>query len=133
MMLTPEEFVELKKSIEDGNPIDNETGQKILQTILEMDANIVIMQNALELGVQNAQEVIPAVAEKVLAMSGRTDGKSRKKAAKYAADVTARYQIAIQLYLAGAAEKAQELLAGGFSDSEETETAQEADNDEPNN
>jgi len=132
-MLTPEEFVELKKSIEDGNAIDNETGQKILLTILEMDTNIVILQNALELGVQNAQEVIPAVAEKVLAMAGRTDSKSKKKAANYAADVTARYEIAIQLYLSGAAEKAQEMLAGGFSDSEEIEPTQEADNEESTN
>lgn len=132
-MLTPEEFVELKKSIEGGNAIDNETGQKILLTILEMDTNIVILQNALELGVQNAQEVIPAVAEKVLAMAGRTDSKSKKKAANYAADVTARYEIAIQLYLSGAAEKAQEMLAGGFSDSEEIEPTQEADNEESTN
>jgi len=123
-MITPEDFAELAKSIEAGEPVSNEKAKEILTTIYEMDANLVILQNCLELAVDNARNIIPAVAEKVLSMSGRTDGKSKKKAASYAAEVTARFEVALQMYLAGAAEKAQEMLYGENTESidEDTET-----------
>ena len=134
-MLTPEEFKEVVENVEAGESLDNEKAKSLIQTIAEMDVHNAILLNALELSIENAQEVIPGVVEKVLSMSGRTDSKSKKKAAKYAAEITARFEVAIQLYLAGAAEKAQEVLYGTndiqLDDEEETDNAtQEATNEE---
>jgi hypothetical protein len=134
-MLTSEEFKEVVDNIEAGESLDNEKAKSLIQTIAEMDMHNAILLNALELSIENAQEVIPGVVEKVLSMSGRTDSKSKKKAAKYAAEITARFEVAIQLYLAGAADKAQEVLYGTndiqLDDEEETDNAtQEATNEE---
>ena len=131
-MLTPEEFKEIVDHIETGESLNNETAKKLIQTISEMDVHNVILSNALQLSVDNAYEVIPGVVEKVLSMSGRTDGKTKKKAAKYAADVVARFEVSIQLYLAGAAEKAQEVLHGTSEPDETTDAQEEATNEESN-
>lgn len=113
-MINPEEFAELAKSIQDGNDVPNEKAKEIVKTIYEMDASLVILQNTLELAVENAREIIPAVAQRVLAMSGRTGKKIEGKAARYSAEVTARFEIALQMYLSGAAEKAEEMLLGAI-------------------
>jgi len=128
-MLTPEEFGDISKRVDDGEVLTNEETKSLLKTIYHMDVNSVIFQNCLQLAMDNARDVIPAVAEKVLSMSGRTDSKSKKKAATYAADVSARFEVALHMYLAEAAEKAFEMLEG-MSDTETTEPAQEADNEE---
>jgi hypothetical protein len=138
-MLKPEDFKEIIDTISKEETLSKEQIQSMLTTIYELDANLVIVQYALELAVGNAVEVIPAVAEKVLSMSGRTDSKSKQKAAKYAAEVTARFELAIQMYISGASEQAAEMLtkiaSGEISMFEETTeedqltTAQEAENE----
>jgi hypothetical protein len=138
-MLKPEDFKEIIDTISKEETLSKEQIQSMLTTIYELDANLVIVQYALELAVGNAIEVIPAVAEKVLSMSGRTDSKSKQKAAKYAAEVTARFELAIQMYISGASEQAAEMLtkiaSGEISMFEETTeedqltTAQEAENE----
>lgn len=125
-MITPEDFSRIKEDIDNGSDITPEDIKSLVDTIYEMDTQLVILQNALQLAVDNSQEVIPAVAEKVLSLSGRTDTKIKKKVAQYAADVTARYEIAVHLYLAGAADKAREMLGGTPDISEET--TQEVEN-----
>ncbi len=110
-MLTPEEFKTVSDAILAEETLTPEQAKALLATVYELDAGLVIVQNALELSVANAQEVIPAVAEKVLSMAGRTDSKSKKSVAKFAAEITARFEIAIQMYLAGANEQAEEMLA----------------------
>lgn len=108
-MLQADEFKEVIKAVEEGTSTQ-EQAKAMLTTIYELDTNLVILQNALELAVSNSVELFPAITEKVLSMSGRTDGKSKKKAAKFAADVTARFEVSIQLYLSGAYEQAQDML-----------------------
>jgi len=123
-MITPENFAAIADAVAAGGGIDNEGAKELIQTLYELDANLVILQNGLELSVENMREIIPGVVEKTLSMSGRTDSKSKKKAAKYAAEVTARFEIALQMYLAGAAEKAEEMLKGidGLTDEEDEAT-----------
>lgn len=138
-MLKPEDFKEIIDTISKEETLSKEQIQSMLTTIYELDANLVIVQYALELAMGNAAEVIPAIAEKVLSMSGRTDSKSKQKAAKYAAEVTARFELAIQMYVSGASEQAAEMLSkiasGEISMFEETKeedqltTAQEAENE----
>lgn len=133
-MIKPEEFAELAKSIEEGNDVPNEKAKEIIRTIYEMDASLVILQNTLELAVENAREIIPAVAQRVLAMSGRTGKKIETKAAKLSAEVTARFEIALQMYLNGAAEKAEEMLNGTVSLSDSlTDDPKEVITDENSN
>jgi hypothetical protein len=105
-MITPEKL----KQIYEGEPATQEDIKELIQTILELDTNMVIMQNALQLSMDNSQEIFPAMGEKILSLSGRTDSKTKKKVAKYSAEVAARFNVSIQLYLAGAAEKAKEIL-----------------------
>jgi hypothetical protein len=66
-------------------------------------------------------------------MSGRTGKKIEDKAAKYAAEITARFEIALQMYLSGASEKAEEMLSGkiGLEDSS-TDIPKEEINNEKN-
>lgn len=137
-MLNQEDFKAIVDTIAKEETLSKEQIQSMLSTVYELDANLVIVQYALELAMENAVEVIPAVAERVLSMSGRTDSKSKQKAAKYAAEVTARFELAVQMYLSGASEQAKDMLAkiqsGEISMFEEnTEdqltTAQEAENE----
>jgi hypothetical protein len=109
-MLTAEEFKEVADAINLDTTLTSEQAKSLLATVYELDANLVIVQNALELTLTNAEEVMPAIAEKILAMSGRTDQKAKKKAAEFAADVMARYQYATHMYLQGAFEEAEVML-----------------------
>lgn len=109
-MISPDEFQVIADLIKEEKELTTEQAKTLLSSIYELDANLVILQNALELTVMNAQEVIPAVAEKVLAMAGRNDTKAKKKAANFAGQVTAQFTTATHLYLSGAYEQAQEML-----------------------
>lgn len=137
-MINQEDFKAITEIISKGETLSPEQINSMLVTIYELDANLVVSQYALELAIGNAQEVIPAVCEKTLSLSGRTDSKIKKKVAQYAAEVTARFEIAIQMYIAGASEQASEMLSkiasGEISMFEETEeenltTALEAENE----
>lgn len=138
-MLNQEEFKEVSELINNDGTPSIEQIKSMLETIYELDANLVIAQYALELAVGNAQEVIPAVCERTLSLSGRTDSKIKRKVAQYAAEVTARYELAVQMYLSGAMEQAEEMLkkiaSGELStieeDTEENQitTASEAENE----
>jgi len=132
-MLTPDEFKEVVTAVE-NKTVTDEQAQAMLTTIYELDANLVILQNTVELAVSNALELLPAMVERTLTMAGRTDGKIKKKAAKFAADVTARYEVAIQLYLSQAFEQAEDMLnklaTGEISLIEDTEPTLEDDTDE---
>ena len=137
-MINLEDFKTITETISKGETLSPEQINSMLVTIYELDANLVVSQYALELAIGNAQEVIPAVCEKTLSLSGRTDSKIKKKVAQYAAEVTARFEIAIQMYIAGASEQASEMLSkiasGEISMFEETEeenltTALEAENE----
>ena len=109
-MLSAEEFKEMADAINEGTGLSEEQLKSLLATIYELDANLVIVQNALELTLQNAEEVMPAIAEKVLSMAGRTDQKAKKKAAEFSADVMARYAYATHMYLQGAFSEAEQML-----------------------
>ena len=109
-MLNQEDFKEVVDAINSESTLTQEQLKNVLATVYELDANLVIVQNALELTLANAEEVMPAIAEKILSMAGRTDQKSKKKAAEFAADVTARYQYATHMYLQGAFTEAEEML-----------------------
>jgi len=132
-VLTPEEFKEVVTAVADDK-LTHEQAKAMLTTIYELDANLVILQNTVELAVSNATELLPAMVERTLTMTGRTDGKIKKKAAKFAADVTAKYEVAVQLYLSQAFEQAEDMLnklaTGEISLIEETEPTQEAETNE---
>lgn len=110
-MLNQEDFKVITEVISKGETLTSEQINAMLTTIYELDANLVISQYALELAIGNAHEVIPAVCEKTLSLSGRTDSKIKRKVAEYAAETTARYELAIQMYLSGASEQAAEMLS----------------------
>lgn len=109
-MINPNDFKILSEKILAAEDITTEEAHFLLQAVYEMDSHLLILQNTIELSVMNAQQVIPALAELVLRMSGRTDTKIKKKVAQTAAEITAKYEASIHLYLAGAYEEAQTMI-----------------------
>lgn len=109
-MISPEDFKIMADKVENKTPLTDEEVASLMSTIFELDASLVIVQNALELSVANAHDVIPAVAEHTLKIAGRTDTKAKKKVANFAGEITARFELAIQMYLAGAFEEAKKML-----------------------
>lgn len=127
-MINPDDFKAITEAVEKGETLTADQVKDLIKTVYEMDANMVILQYGLELAIENNREVLPAMAERILSMAGRTDGKSKKRVAKYAAEVTARAELAVQLYLSGATEEAQKMLAqiGQVEDTTVEETTDES-------
>ena len=109
-MLEQEEFKRIAEIVTSGNDLSKKDANSMLVTLLELDAHLVVLQNAIELTIVNAQDVLPALAEKILQMSGRTDAKSKKKVATMAAEITARFIMATELYVQGALEEANSMI-----------------------
>lgn len=110
-MLTPIEFKEITDLLEKDEAITLEQSKALLNTLYVLDANLVVVQNALELSVANAREIIPALAFKVMEMCGRNDNKSKKKVATLAGAITGKFEQAIHLYINGAFEEANNMVS----------------------
>ena len=121
-MLTQEEFKVIADKISNKEALSLEDSESLIKVMTELDANMYILQNALQLSVDNATEVIPAVAEQVLKFSGRTDSKIKKKTANFCGEIVARFELALQMYVAQSHEEVQRLLSGETPTKEEGET-----------
>ena len=128
-MMTPEIFQGLVDNLNADKELTLQEQKDLLEAIYELDANLVILQNALELSVANAEMVLQELALQVLKIAGRTDTKAKKKAAQLSATVLINFQNAIHYYLAGAYEQAQEMLTkiknGESLDEPQTTTTEE--------
>lgn len=108
-MIKPEDFKKLVDDIAAGNPVSVSIGD-LVDTIKEMDLQLLISQNALELCLTNLVSVVPDLAEKVLAMSGRTEQKIKKKVAELAAGVVSQCEDSLQTYMFKAQLEAMRLM-----------------------
>lgn len=122
-MITQEEFKVIAEKISNKEVLTQEESENLVQIITELDTNMYILQNAIQLAVDNASEVIPGVAEQVLKFSGRTDSKIKKKTATFCGEIVARFELAIQMYIAQSYDELHKLLAGEIpTPTEEGET-----------
>jgi hypothetical protein len=108
-LIKPEDFKKLVDDIAAGNPVSVAVSD-LVDTIKEMDLQLLISQNALELCLTNLVSVVPDLAEKVLAMSGRTEQKIKKKVAELAAGVVSQCEDSLQTYMVKAQLEAMRLM-----------------------
>lgn len=109
-MITPEKYAEIAQSIEAGSPVSIEDTRELVLTIQELDAQAIILQNALNLAYDNAMVIVEALAETVMSRCGRTDTKTKRAVGKIAGNAAARYELALNAYLLGAFEEAKQML-----------------------
>lgn len=109
-MLNAEEFQEIITAVAEDKDITKEQVAGLIDVIHRLDLQLLIAQNGLELSLANVNVIVPDLAERVLAMSGRTDNKSKKKVAELAAGTVVQFQDSVQTYLVNATLEAMELL-----------------------
>ena len=109
-MIDAERFIVLANKVKEDEGLSIDETKELLEVVYSIDANLVILQQALELAVANSQDACQIVASNVLSMSGRTDNKAKKKAADFSARVAAGLENAIQEYLIQASQQAEEML-----------------------
>lgn len=109
-MLNAEEFQEIVAAVADNKDITQGQAASLIDVIHRLDLQLLIAQNGLELSLANVNVIVPDLAERVLAASGRTDNKSKKKIAELAAGVVVQFEDSVQTYLVNATLEAMELL-----------------------
>lgn len=135
-MLNAEEFQEIVAAVADNKDITQGQAASLIDVIHRLDLQLLIAQNALELSLANVSVIVPDLAERVLAASGRTDNKSKKKIAELAAGVVAQFEGSVQTYLVNATLEAMQLLGIkpdeflNDDEEEEDEDTTEGDTDE---
>jgi hypothetical protein len=131
-MLKPEEFAQIAQAVNDKEDLTYEQAIALVRTIQHMDLQLVIGQNALQLAMENINTVVPALAERVLERSGRTDKKIKKSVAEIAAEVVSSCDVSLQTYIANAifeASRILEMTIEEFMGVEETEEETEEETD----
>lgn len=129
-MISPEEFKVIYEKAAENEPITAEEVQALIQVIVELDAQSVMLQNALVLTFDNAVTVVEALAEGVLARSGRTETKIKRAVAKMAANAVARLQLSTQLFLSGALEQSEQMVNPSTIEGEISAAGEVADEEE---
>lgn len=131
-MISAEDFQKMVADEEAGLPCAFPISE-ILNTIKALDLQLVIAQNALELCLTNLVASIPALAEKVLAIAGRTDKKIKKKVAELAAGIVGECEDSLQTYMMKANLEAIKLLGVDLETTEVAPVVEEEDDFVPNN
>ncbi len=132
-MINAEEFQEIVAAVADNKDITQGQAASLIDVIHRLDLQLLIAQNGLELSLANVNVIVPDLAERVLAMSGRTDNKSKKKVAELAAGTVVKFEDSVQTYLVKATLEAMELLGikpEDFLLEDEDDTTTEGDTNE---
>ena len=109
-MLNAEEFQEIVEAVADNKTITQDQAASLIDVIHRLDLQLLIAQNGLELSLANVNVIVPDLAERVLAASGRTDNKIKKKIAQLAAGTVVQFEDSVQTYLVNATLEALQLL-----------------------
>jgi hypothetical protein len=109
-LLNAEEFQEIVEAVADNKTITQDQAASLIDVIHRLDLQLLIAQNGLELSLANVNVIVPDLAERVLAASGRTDNKIKKKIAQLAAGTVVQFEDSVQTYLVNATLEALQLL-----------------------
>lgn len=109
-MIDAEEFQKIVAAVEEGTEVTRDQVAGLIDVIQRLDLQLLIAQNGLELSLTNLANVVPDLAERVLALAGRTDKKIKKKIAELAAGTVAQCEDSVQTYLVKATLEALNLL-----------------------
>jgi hypothetical protein len=109
-LIDAEEFQKIVAAYEQGFEVTPDQVAGLIDVIQRLDLQLLIAQNGLELSLANLTNVVPDLAERVLALAGRTDNKIKKKVAELAAGTVAQCEDSVQTYLVKATLEALKLL-----------------------
>ena len=109
-MIKPEDFEKIIKSVEDGVEVTVDEIRNLIDTIRQMDIQLLIGQNALNLAVENMHVIVPALAQQVMERCGRTDKKIKKFVSELSAQNVLQFEASVQSYVVNALLEASRLL-----------------------
>lgn len=109
-MIKPEEFEKIIKSVEDGVEITVDEVRNLIDTIRQMDLQLLIGQNALNLAIENIHVIVPTLAQQVMERCGRTDKKIKKFVSELSAQNVLQFEASVQSYVVNALMEASRLL-----------------------
>ena len=109
-MIKPEEFEKIIKSVEDGVEVTIDEVRNLIDTIRQMDLQLLIGQNALNLAIENIHVIVPTLAQQVMERSGRTDKKIKKFVSELSAQNVLQFEASVQSYVVNALMEASRLL-----------------------
>jgi len=98
-VMTPDQYREIQKAVEDGTPLTSEQINMLVATVGRLDGTMFVFQNSLQLMAESMAAAVPQLAHKVMQRCGRTDKKTSKSVAQMAADTVVSIEEAIQQYL----------------------------------
>jgi hypothetical protein len=101
-VITPEQYAEIYERVQAGGDVTSDEAKLLVDSIISLDQQAVIFQNAIVLCVENARLVVESLAQGIINRSGRTDKKMRNDSAKMAANALANFENALNMYLTGA-------------------------------
>ncbi len=109
-MIKPEEFEKIIKSVEDGVEVTIDEVRNLIDTIRQMDLQLLIGQNALNLAIENIHVIVPTLAQQVMERCGRTDKKIKKFVSELSAQNVLQFEASVQSYVVNALMEASRLL-----------------------
>jgi hypothetical protein len=109
-LIKPEEFEKIIKSVEDGVEVTIDEVRNLIDTIRQMDLQLLIGQNALNLAIENIHVIVPTLAQQVMERCGRTDKKIKKFVSELSAQNVLQFEASVQSYVVNALMEASRLL-----------------------
>jgi hypothetical protein len=109
-LIKPEEFEKIIKSVEDGVEVTVDEVRNLIDTIRQMDLQLLIGQNALNLAIENIHVIVPTLAQQIMERCGRTDKKIKKFVSELSAQNVLQFEASVQSYVVNALMEASRLL-----------------------
>jgi ribosomal protein S13 len=109
-LIKPEDFEKIIKSVEDGVEITVDEVRNLIDTIRQMDLQLLIGQNALNLAIENIHVIVPTLAQQIMERCGRTDKKIKKFVSELSAQNVLQFEASVQSYVVNALMEASRLL-----------------------
>ena len=109
-MIKPEDFEKIIKSIEDGVEVTVDEVRNLIDTIRQMDLQLLIGQNALNLAIENIHVIVPTLAQQIMERCGRTDKKIKKFVSELSAQNVLQFESSVQSYVVNALMEASRMM-----------------------
>ncbi len=109
-MIKPEDFEKIIKSVEDGVEVTVDEVRNLIDTIRQMDLQLLIGQNALNLAIENIHVIVPTLAQQIMERCGRTDKKIKKFVSELSAQNVLQFESSVQSYVVNALMEASRMM-----------------------
>jgi hypothetical protein len=109
-LIKPEDFEKIIKSVEDGVEVTVDEVRNLIDTIRQMDLQLLIGQNALNLAIENIHVIVPTLAQQIMERCGRTDKKIKKFVSELSAQNVLQFESSVQSYVVNALMEASRMM-----------------------